>query len=138
MAAVLSPAPSFAPAAPVGRRPSARPSLRLLPGGRSAVVMAPIYRRRRVIAALVLVTILVIGWQVAQAAASMAGGWAAPAPATIEGPTVVVEADSGDTLWTIAREVRPTGDVRPAVEAMLAERGDAQLEVGDQVRVPVG
>ncbi|MGI8938297.1 MAG: hypothetical protein ACR2JF_08815 [Iamia sp.] len=138
MAAVLSPSPSFAPGPQTGRRPSARPALRLVQGGRSAVVMAPVYRRRRVIAALVLVTLLVVGWQVAQAAASVAGGWAAPVPATIDGPTVVVEADTGDTLWTLARDVQPTGDVRPAVEAMLAERGDARLEVGDRVRVPVG
>ncbi len=138
MAAVLSPSPSFAPAPQVGRRPSARPALRLVQGGRSRAAMAPAYRRRRVIAALVLVTLLVVGWQVAQAAASVAGGWAAPVPATIEGPTVGVEADSGDTLWTLAREVQPTGDVRPAVESMLAERGGTQLEVGDRVRVPVG
>ncbi len=100
--------------------------------------MAPVYRRRRLLAVLVLVTVLVVGWQLAQVAVGVAGGWAAPTSAPIEGPTVVVEADAGDTLWTLAREVRPTGDVRPAVEAMLAERGDAELEVGDRVRVPVG
>lgn len=89
-------------------------------------------------AALVLATLLVVGWQLAQVAAEVAGGWAAPTPAPIEGPTRVVQADSGDTLWTLAREVRPTGDIRPAVEAMLAERGGAELDIGDQVRVPVG
>ncbi len=138
MAAVLSPAPSLRPAPTGWRAPAPRPALRVLEGGRSARAMAPVYRRRRVLAALVLVTVLVVGWQLVQAATGVAAGWSAPTPATIDGPTVVVEADAGDTLWTLAREVRPTGDVRPAVEAILAERGSAELEVGDRVRVPVG
>lgn len=136
MAASISPAPSFRPV-PVGGH-SPRPALRALPGGRSAVAMAPAYRRRRALGAVVLLIVLVAGWQVLAAAAGVAGGWAAPHPAPLEGPTVVVEADAGDTLWTLAREVRPRGDVRPAVEAMLAARGTTALEVGDRVHVPVG
>lgn len=140
MAAVLSPTQPLRPASFPGLRPvgrsAGRPALTVLQGGRSAPAMGPVYRRRRVIAALVLVTVLVLGWQLAQAAVGVAGGWAAPTPAAIEGPTVTVEADAGDTLWTLARQVQPSGDVRPAVEAMLAERGDAAVEVGDQVRVP--
>lgn len=137
MAAVLSPAPSLRPV-PVGASRPGRPVLRVLPGGRSDPSMALVYRRRRLVAALVLVTLLVVGAQLLQAAGGVAARWSAPAPATIDGPTVVVEADAGDTLWTLARRVRPTGDVRPAVEAMLAERGGAGLEVGDRVRVPLG
>ena len=138
MAAVLSPAPSLRPAPTGWRAPAPRPALRVLDGGLSPRAMAPVYRRRRLVALLVLVTVLVVGAQLLQAAGGVAARWSAPAPATIEGPTVVVEADAGDTLWTLARRVRPAGDVRPAVEAMLAERGDAGLEVGDRVRVPLG
>lgn len=138
MAAVLTTAPApRLPGAPAPRRP-ARPRLTVLPGGRSAQAMAPVYRRRRIVAALLLVTLLVVGWLAVDAALGAARGLAAPQPARIEGPTVVVEADPGDTLWTVARRVRPSGDVRPAVEAMLAERGTADLQVGDEVRVPVG
>lgn len=141
MAAVLAPAPSPRPVPSGSRRPGAaspgRPQLRLIPGGRSPQAMAATYRRRRLVAALVLVTLLVVAVQLAQALSGLAAGWAAPTPAPIEGPTVVVEAGPGDTLWSLARAVHPDGDVRPVVEAMVAERGAASVAVGDQVRVPV-
>jgi hypothetical protein len=81
--------------------------------------------------------VLVVVVQLAQVLAGVAAGWSTPAPAAIEGPTVAVEAEPGDTLWTLAREVHPDGDVRPVVEAMVAERGTAAVEVGEQVRVPI-
>ena len=138
MAAVLAPAPSPRPA-PSGRpsAPGGRPQLRLIPGGRSPEALAATYRRRRLVAALVLVTVLVVAVHLAQVLAGVAAGWAAPAPAAIDGPTVAVEAESGDTLWSLARQVHPDGDVRPVVEAMVADRGTAAVEVGEQVQVPV-
>lgn len=140
MAAVLAPAPSPR-TAPAGARragaPTGRPQLRLIPGGRSPQAMAATYRRRRVVAALVVVTVLVVAVQLAQALSGLAAGWAAPAPAAIEGPTVAVEAEPGDTLWSLAREVHPAGDVRPVVEAMVADRGTATVAAGEQVRVPL-
>ncbi|HEU5149492.1 MAG TPA: hypothetical protein VFU19_03285 [Iamia sp.] len=138
MAAVLAPTPTHRPA-PVARPAGAagRPELRLIPGGRSPEALAATYRRRRVVAALVLVTVLVLAVQLAQVLSGVAAGWAAPSPAPIEGPTVVVEATAGDTLWSLARQVHPTGDVRPVVEAMVADRGGAAVEVGEEVRVPV-
>jgi len=110
--------------------------LRLIDGGRSVPAMARVYRRRRLLVALVLLTALAVGWQALQALGDVAKGWAAPRPAPIEGPTVRVEAGPGDTLWTLARRVQPRGDVRPAVEAMLADRGSPELQIGDVVRVP--
>ncbi len=142
MAAVLAPASHpESPAHPWGparRAAGGRPQLRLIPGGRSPQAMAATYRRRRVVAALLLVTVVVVAVQLVGLAADVAGGWAAPATGPIDGATVVVEAEPGDTLWSIARRVRPGDDVRPAVEAMIAERGDAALQVGDAVRVPAG
>lgn len=138
MAAVLAPVPSPRPV-PSGRRPAptARPQLRLIPGGRSPQALAVTYRRRRLVAVLVLVTVLVVAIQLAQALAGVAAGWSAPAPAPIDGPTVAVEAAPGDTLWSLARQVHPDGDVRPVVEAMVADRGTAAVTVGEQVQVPV-
>lgn len=138
MAAVLAPAPSPRPT-PSGRpaAPGGRPQLRLIPGGRSPQALAATYRRRRLVAALVLVTVLVIAVHLAQLLAGVAAGWSAPAPAAIDGPTVAIEAEPGDTLWTLARQVHPDGDVRPVVEAMVADRGTAAVAVGEQVRVPV-
>jgi hypothetical protein len=89
------------------------------------------------VAVLVLVTVLVVVVQLARVLSGVAAGWSAPAPASIEGPTVVVEAGSGDTLWSLAREVHPEGDVRPVVEAMVADRGTAAVAIGEQVRVPL-
>ncbi|HYI63209.1 MAG TPA: hypothetical protein VEW93_15570 [Acidimicrobiales bacterium] len=132
MAAVIVPI-TFVPGTVV---PAARPALRLIEGGRSAPARAVVYRRRRVVAALALVTVLALALLAARSVAGVAAGWAAPTPAAVGGPVVVVEAGSGDTLWTLARQVHPTGDVRPVVEAMVADRGTPALQVGDEVRVP--
>lgn len=142
MAAVIVPSPQPRPAfgtapRPV-TRPLGRPDLRVLPGGRSAQAMAATYRRRRLVAGLLLLTLLAVGWLAVDAVAGAAGRFAAPQSAPIDGPTVVVEAGPGDTLWTLARQVQPSGDVRPAVEAMIAERGGSSVQVGDEVRVPAG
>ncbi|HEV7719777.1 MAG TPA: hypothetical protein VGO60_00750 [Iamia sp.] len=139
MAAVLTPDPTprHLPAGAHRSAPAARPQLRLIPGGRSPAALAATYRRRRIVAALVVLTLLVVAVQLAQALAGAAGGWSTPTPTPIEGPTVAVEAAPGDTLWSLAREVHPEGDVRPVVDAMVADRGSATVEVGEQVRVPL-
>jgi len=139
MAAVLTPDPTprHLPAGARRPAPAARPQLRLIPGGRSPAALAATYRRRRIVAALVVLTLLVVVVQLAQALSGVAAGWSAPTPASIEGPTVEVEAAPGDTLWSLARQVHPDGDVRPVVEAMVADRGTAAVEVGEQVRVPL-
>ena len=138
MAAVLAPAPSPR-SVPSGRPagPAGRPQLRLIPGGRSPEALAATYRRRRLVAALVVLTVLVVAVQLAQALAGVAAGWSTPPPAAIDGPTVTIEAERGDTLWSLAREVHPDGDVRPVVRAMVAERGTAAVAEGEQVQVPV-
>lgn len=137
MAAVLAPASPLRPAPLPSSRPAGRPQLRLIPGGQSPAARAATFRRRRIVAALVLVTVLVVVVQLAQVAVGWAGGLAGPGSAPIEGRVAVVEAAPGDTLWTIARQVHPTGDIRPAVDAMQAERGGTAVQVGDAVRVPI-
>jgi hypothetical protein len=100
--------------------------------------MAATYRRRRLVAALVVLTALVVAVQLLQLLGGVAADLSAPASQPIEGPTVAVEAAPGDTLWSLAREVHPTGDVRPVVEAMVADRGSAAVAAGEQVEVPLG
>jgi hypothetical protein len=57
-----------------------------------------------------------------------AGASTSPAPA-------VVVVQPGDTLWGIAHDLRPSGDIR-AVVAELAERsGGAELVVGQRLDV---
>ncbi|MEZ5176942.1 MAG: LysM domain-containing protein [Acidimicrobiales bacterium] len=133
MAAILEPQRFPRPAAPT------RPDLRLIPGGRST---APTPTRTgpasvAVAAALVAVVLLVVA-TLAVGRGALAG--LAPAPATAEAPatasgrTVVVA--PGDTLWSIARRLQPTGDVRPLVDRLAAANGGAAIAAGDRLVVP--
>jgi LysM repeat protein len=44
----------------------------------------------------------------------------------------------GETLWSIARQLQPTGDVRPLVRKLLASVGSPDLVVGQRVTLPGG
>jgi LysM repeat protein len=61
-----------------------------------------------------------------------------PRPAAVSsGPVVSRTVQPGDTLWSIARSVQPTGDVRPLVDQILSTRGGRPLQVGEEITVPV-
>lgn len=86
------------------------------------------YRRRRVIAALLLVTALYVLWGLA----SLVGGWlvgtaeasdAAPAPTTW-----VVE--SGDTMWSVAQSLDLSQDLRLTVDRLADANGGTMLQPG--------
>lgn len=130
MAAILEPQRFPHPAAP------ARPDLRLIPGGRSTRPAAA--RPALAIAAgLVLVLALMAG-TVAVGRGALAGLAPAPAasvaPAGAGGSTVVVA--PGDTLWSIARRLQPTGDVRALVDRLVAANGGSAIAAGDRLVVP--
>jgi hypothetical protein len=133
-------------------RPSSRPSLELLPGGRrgarttarsrrpAARVQAGTYRRRRLGAALALVTALAVGYLAVTGLMTVVDGRAdAPASAgvaagaTAASPSYVVQ--PGDTLWSIARRLRPHGDVRPLVDQLESRAGGAALVPGQRLRL---
>lgn len=42
----------------------------------------------------------------------------------------------GDTVWSIAAEVAPSGDVRPVVDAIVAARGTSPLQPGETIVLP--
>ncbi len=42
----------------------------------------------------------------------------------------------GDTLWSIALRINPTGDPRPVVDALEAEVGGADLQPGERIVLP--
>jgi hypothetical protein len=42
----------------------------------------------------------------------------------------------GDTLWSIARRVQPTGDLRPLVDKLDAQRHGRALQVGETIVLP--
>ncbi len=149
MAAVVHPAPRHhrpvRPSRPAGRARTPREErhLRVVPPPRHHP--AAVYRRRQVhaaLAALVLATVLVVAaWTGARALAGALGGvplHASGAPAATagapSGPVHVVQ--PGDTLWSIARSLQPTGDVRALVDRLAALNGGGALQVGQRLVLP--
>ncbi len=123
--------------------PTPRPVLRVLDGGRCAAPTSAVLRRRRLVAltlavALVVVATLWVGAAL-QPSARVVGGRAltpsdGPPPAASGVPTVRVH--PGDTLWTIARDLQPDGDVRPVVDELVALNGGAALQPGQVLVLP--
>ena len=147
-AVVVAPDRSIRPA----RRPvvvPARPPLQVIPGGRRAArdyaasrrtanrLHPAVYRRRRLGVALAVVTALLVAYLAltglraltADAASAPSGGpVAAAAPV---GSAYVVQ--PGDTLWSIARTLQPSGDVRALVDRLADRVGSGPLVVGQSV-----
>ena len=147
MAAVVVSHP--APARPLhqpGLAP-ARPHLRVLPGGRAGVrrqgrLHPAVYRRRRLAVLLFAVVLAAVAFLAVTGARTLLGaGTAGPsvaaAPVATPGaasPTTYV-VQPGDTLWGIARQLQPTGDVRPVVDRLAERVGGASLEAGQRLRL---
>lgn len=58
----------------------------------------------------------------------------ASAPRPVSDATYVVQ--PGDTLWSIARSVQPTGEVRPLVDRLASQVGGRPLRAGDRLVLP--
>ena len=139
MAAIIEPRPSDL----AGPR---RPALRLVASdGRSTsttTVLVPAdlgLGMAHLLAALVaLVAVLAGTWAItsgslaALAPAPSSAGATAPA----SGATATVTAHAGDSLWSIARRIQPSGDVRPLVDELVALNGAGPIQPGDEVVVP--
>lgn len=93
------------------------------------------YRRRRAAVAAVLGGTLFMGGlavgALSDTGAPAIGSGSAEAPEPIARSTYVVQ--PGDTLWTIARRIQPTGDVRPLVDRLADAHGGGALQVGDRI-----
>lgn len=98
---------------------------------------AHVYRRRRALAAAVVACSLLTGWSGLSALGVELFPGAQPpgSPGSPGGQVHVVQ--PGDTLWSIARNVQPDGDVRPLVDRLMAVNGGAALEVGERIVVPI-
>ena len=116
----------------------ARPHLRVIEGGRRDPGAAT-FRRRRVVAAVLVIGVLLalrLAAGAVVAAVSPGSTWAgagATAPAA-GAPTYVVQ--PGDTLWSIAEGLDRPGDVRATVDELAALNGGAALDVGDRIALP--
>jgi nucleoid-associated protein YgaU len=141
---IARPAGPAAVAKVVSSAPSAVPAPRRRPS-------AATFRRRRLAAAgaFVLGVLLAGSW----ALGALGGGsLTASEDRSPHRPGVVLDqavrvsqatyvVQPGDTLWSIARQVRPASssdDIRPLVDAIAAERHGRPLQVGETIVVPDG
>lgn len=136
-AAALQLAPRRQPTTvPPGPGSPARPALRVVHGGRAPARLAQqaIYRRRRLaaLAFLVLTTVVVLLLANAVLARSAGGGTPTPVAGTSAAVHVV---EPGDTLWSIARELDPSADVRLVVDRLAELNGGAPLQVGQRLQL---
>lgn len=100
-------------------------------------------RPRRTLLGSLLSVLLVAAWLVAS---GVLGGAGPGGSLTASGPAppiavVPVAATSyvvqpGDTLWTVARGVRPSGDVRPLVDQLARQTDGRPLRVGQRIPLP--
>ncbi|MBI1843181.1 MAG: hypothetical protein HYR89_00990 [Actinobacteria bacterium] len=114
------------------------PTLRLV--DRSVMDRRAMFRRRRILAVALLGCALLgartIGTGVVGALTGSASSIVPDEPVPATGSVVTVEA--GQTYWSIAESLRPTGDIRATVDALVASNGGRPLQVGDRLVVAVG
>lgn len=114
--------------------PARRPLVRRHP--------AAVYRRRRlVVAALFLGALLAGSWVLGALGGGPLTASEAGSPSAVELPMQPVAQAThvvapGDTLWSIARQLVPEGDVRPVVDALAADRNGRPLQVGERIVLP--
>lgn len=89
-------------------------------------------RRRRVL--LTITALLVVG--LALPLGGSGGGSHPSGPALAETPGHAYTVQPGDTLWSIAQRVDPTGDPRPLVSQMQAETGSTTVTPGQHITIP--
>ena len=127
MAAIAYPGADRRPQAPSRRHLTLVP-----PPARRGRSRASIYWRRRLLV-LVAGVLLVLA---ARAALGALGGGPLAAPETPAGrggAAAVYVVQPGDTYWSIARHLQPSGDVRVLVDRLSAEHGGAPLQPGEQL-----
>jgi LysM repeat protein len=102
------------------------------------------YWRRRVVAASLLMGLLWLIFAGTQFLPGQGKDLQPPAVQTVVesaagdalaiGRVVIVQ--PGDTLWSIARGLQPTGDIRPFVDRIAALNGGHSLTAGQTLQLP--
>ncbi len=124
----------------------ARPQLRLVEGGRVARPAVARHALRTVLGGLTLAVLVALAafgavhLLGADAAASGPASTAeslhpAGADASTPSASAVVVVQPGDTLWAIARRIKPTGDIRPLVDELADRAGGAAVVSGQRLDI---
>lgn len=91
---------------------------------------AEAYRRRRLLAFAVVVSLLIGFWSLAQSTQSTS-------TVEVRSPdAIVVVVQPGDTLWSIASGLAPDSDPRPLVESLKGIAGSNTIQPGQQLVIP--
>lgn len=138
LAAPGSVTPTHEQVHPARRRPS---HLRVIEGGRSPRSMVKVYRRRRLLAAVILtaaVALAVLGigqviGLVAGTPTSAAGSQTSAVAAQSASAGSVIVVQQGDTLSSIARRLQPSGSTTKLVDKLSAAHGPGVLLAGDRL-----
>lgn len=101
------------------------------------------YRPRRTLLGSLLPLLLVAAWLLASGvlggagpARSVAGPAPAPRAEVVPVAATFYVVQPGDTLWTVARSLRPTGEVRPLVDQLVRRTEGRPLRVGQRIPLP--
>ena len=116
---------------PVGTRPVGTRPVGIGPLSRRRATPAA-YRLRRLAAALLVTGLVLVAWAVLSGIGVLSSTGASASGAA---PATVVVAP-GDTFWSIASRIQPSGDVRPLVDRLVADHGGTALRVGARISVP--
>lgn len=99
-------------------------------------------RRGHPVAGTLVGVLLVAAWLLASGAlggasparSESAGGAPTGTAVPVASTSYVVQ--PGDTLWSVARTLRPNGDLRPLVDHLGRHTGGRPLQVGQRIALP--
>jgi hypothetical protein len=94
------------------------------------------YRRRRLAVLFAVVALVaVIGLLATQGGSATTDVRVAPGAEPVVPERAVYVVQPGDTVWSIARDLDPTGDPRALVDRIVALNGSAALQPGQRLRL---
>ncbi len=95
---------------------------------------AQVYVRRRLLAGLVVLTVVLGVWFGADSVLAYPGGAPASSAAVRPASTYVVQ--PGDTLWSIAERYHGATDQAGYVDLLVRRNGGATIQVGQSITLP--